>query len=162
MSQRRFAVMGENIFRIATKIMKDQTLCRLLHYTDRTPLSKEKPDVNGVDLLHKNILVVPKLPDEVETKENYIVVLFDNFIANGSNPDFKIATVRFNIICPFDEWLIEESSLRPYLMMQRIDELFNEEKIAGIGNLKFSNAEELIISPQLAGYNMEYVVDEFN
>lgn len=162
LSQRRFAVMGENIFRVATKLMKDQTLCRLLHYTDRTPLDKEKPNINGADLLHRNILVVPKPSDEILTKENFVVVLFDNFIPNGNNKDFKVATVRFDILCPFDEWLIEGSSLRPYLIMQRIDELFNEEKLAGIGNLHFEGAQELVVSPQLGGYNMEYSVDEFN
>ena len=162
MSQRRFAVMGDNIFQIAKKISKDQTICRLLHYTNRTPLSKDLPDIKGTDLLHKNILVVPKPPDELLTKENFIVVLFDNFILNGYNKDFKVSTVRFNIICPFDEWLIEEESLRPYLLMQQIDNLFNEHKLSGIGNLKFERAEELIISPQLGGYNMEYSVDEFN
>ena len=46
--------------------------------------------------------------------------------------------------------------------MQQIDSLFNEQKLSGIGNLKFERAEELIISPQLGGYNMEYSVDEFN
>ena len=162
MSQRRFAVMGDNIFQIAKKISKDQTICRLLHYTNRAPLSKDLPDIKGTDLLHKNILVVPKPPDELLTKENFIVVLFDNFTLNGYNKDFKISTVRFNIICPFDEWLIEEESLRPYLLMQQIDNLFNEHKLSGIGNLKFERAEELIISSQLGGYNMEYSVDEFN
>ena len=162
MSQRRFAVMGDNIFKIAKRLSRDQSICRLLHYTDRNPLSKEHPDIKGTELLHKNILVVPKPPDSLITKENFIVVLFDNFVIDGYNKDFKISTVRFNIICPFDEWLIEEESLRPYLLMQQIDSLFNEQKLSGIGNLKFERAEELIISPQLGGYNMEYSVNEFN
>ena len=103
MSQRRFAVMGDNIFQIAKRLSRDQSICRLLHYTDRNPLSKEHPDIKGTELLHKNILVVPKPPDSLITKENFIVVLFDNFVIDGYNKDFKISTVRFNIICPFDE-----------------------------------------------------------
>lgn len=154
--------MGENIFQIAKMISRDQTICRLLHYTNKNPLSKEYPDIKGTDLLHQNILVVPKPPDSLLTKENFIVVLFDNFVLDRYNKDFKISTVRFNVICPFDEWLIEEESLRPYLLMQQIDNIFNEKKLSGIGNLKFENAEELIISPQLGGYNMEYSVHEFN
>ena len=154
--------MGENIFQIAKMISRDQTICRLLHYTNKNPLTKKYPDIKGADLLHQNILVVPKPPDSLLTKENFIVVLFDNFVLDKYNKDFKISTVRFNIICPFDEWLIEEESLRPYLLMQQIDSIFNEKKLSGIGNLKFENAEELIISPQLGGYNMEYSVHEFN
>ena len=89
----------------------------MLHYTNKNPLSKEYPDIKGADLLHQNILGVPKPPDSLLTKENFIVVLFDNFVLDKYNKDFKISTVRFNIICPFDEWLIEEESLRPYLLM---------------------------------------------
>ena len=162
MSQRRVNVMGENIFEIAKRLSRNQRLCRLLHYTDTTPFSEEKPDVKGIDLLHKNILVVPKISDDILEKENFIIVLFDNFVIDDNNKDFKVTTVRFNIICPFDEWLLEENSLRPYLIMEEIDKMFNEEKLAGIGNLKFSNGEELIISPQLGGYNLEYSVHEFN
>lgn len=154
--------MGDNIFKVAVKLTKDKQLCRLLSYTDRSPLSKDKPEVNGADLLHRNILVVPKPPDELLTKENFVVVLFDNFVVDDANTDFKLATIRFNIICPFDEWLVEETALRPYLIMERIDNLFNGQKLAGIGNLKLETAEELVISPQLGGYNMEYSVHEFN
>jgi len=89
-------------------------------------------------------------------------VVFDNFYADGYNKDFKISVVQFNIICPYDEWLLEENSLRPYLLMERIDTLFNEHKLAGIGNLKFSRGEELIVSPQLGGYSLTYQVHEFN
>lgn len=162
MSQRRFAVMNDNIFKVVTKLTKDQELCRLLYYTDNDPLAADKPDIKGLELLNKNILVVPKIPDDVKTKENYIIVLFDNFIIDPSNQDFKIVTVRFDIICPFDEWLLESASLRPYLLMQRIDDLFNQQKLAGIGNLKFNSAEQLVLSPALGGYSMEYAVDEFN
>jgi hypothetical protein len=53
-TQRRFAVMGENLFRIANKLVNNQTLCRLLKYQDMDPLNPEAhEDVKGVDLLHK-------------------------------------------------------------------------------------------------------------
>lgn len=162
MSQRNFTIVGQNIFKIATSLCLDQNLCRLLYYTDRTPLSKDKPNLNGLDILHKNILIVPKPPDKDLEKNNYLVVLFDNFYQDSTNDDFKVSSVRFNIICPFDEWLIEEQSLRPYMIMERVDKLFNKKRISGIGTLKFSHAQELIISPQLGGYNMEYEIVEFN
>ena len=36
-TQRRFAVMGENTFRIANKLMSNQRICRLLKYHTRDP-----------------------------------------------------------------------------------------------------------------------------
>ena len=67
-TQRRFAVMGENTFKIASKLINNKKIPRLLKYQTRNPLlptdpitGKDQPNVDGVDLLHKQILIVPKI-----------------------------------------------------------------------------------------------------
>lgn len=162
MSQRRFAVMGDNTFKILNKLVNNQRICRLLKYQVRDPFSDKYEDVDGVDLLNKQILAVPKVFDASTEKMSYIIAVFDNFVVNQFNPDFKISTVRFDIACPYDEWLLDENSLRPYLIMQEIDNMFNQGKLAGIGNLQFHRADMLTLSPQLGGFSMEYKINEFN
>lgn len=162
MSQRRFAVMGDNTFKILNKLVNNQKICRLLKYQVRDPFSDKYEDVDGVDLLNRQILAVPKVFDASTEKMSYIVAVFDNFVVNQFNPDFKISTVRFDIACPYDEWLLDENSLRPYLIMQEIDNMFNQGKLAGIGNLQFHRADMLTLSPQIGGFSMEYKINEFN
>ena len=116
MSQRRFAVMGDNTFKILNKLVNNQRICRLLKYQVRDPFSDKYEDVDGIELLNKQILAVPKVFDASTEKMAYIVAVFDNFIVNQFNPDFKISTVRFDIACPYDEWVLDENSLRPYLI----------------------------------------------
>lgn len=161
-SQRRFAVMGENLFKIANKLVTNQTLCRLLKYQDPDPLNTEKyEDVNGVDLLHKQIIIVPKFPEEgIEC--SFVMAVFDNFTINPNNPDFKLTRIRFDVVCPYTEWIINENSLRPYLIMEEIDKLFNQAKLSGIGNLQFTHSTPLVLSPQIGGYSMYYQINEFN
>ena len=162
-SQRRFAVMGTNTFNIANKLMQNQNLCRLLKYQVRDPFDKEKyPDVDGIDLLNKQIMIVPKIFDDSTEKTSYIVAIFSNFTTNIINPDFKISTVRFDIACPYDEWVLNNKSLRPYLMMQEIDDMFNQAQMAGIGTLQFVRAESIVLTPQIGGYSMLYSINEFN
>ena len=162
-TQRRFAVMGTNTFEIANRIMQDQTICRLLKYPVRDALNKDKyPDVDGVDLINKQILIVPKIYDDSTEKMSYITAIFDNFIVNTLNPEFKLTTLRFDIACPYEEWLLDEKTLRPYLIMQRIDNLFNESRLAGIGTLQFQRADNLTLSPWLGGYSLRYKINEFN
>ena len=166
-TQRRFAVMGENTFRIANKIMSNQRVCRLLKYQTRNPFSeiendKPQPDVDGSDLINKQILIVPKIFDDSTEKMSYVVAVFDSFTVNSLNPEFKVSTVRFDIACPYDEWLLNEHSLRPYLLMQEIDTMFNEAKMAGIGTLQFYKASMLTLTPQIGGYSMWYKINEFN
>lgn len=161
-TQRRFAVMGENLFKIANKLVNNQKLCRLLKYQDLNPLDQEAhEDVNGVELLHKQIVLIPKYPED-GIEYSYVLAVFGDFSINPINPDFKLTQIRFDVVCPYTEWVINESSLRPYLIMEEIDKMFNQAKLSGIGNLQFINAEPLTLSPQLGGYSLHYQINEFN
>ena len=162
-SQRRFAVMGENAFNIANKLMQNQKLCRLLKYQVRDPFDEEKyKDVDGITLLNRQIMIMPKIFDDSTEKTSYIVAMFSNFVVNALNPDFKLSSIRFDIACPYDEWVLNDKSLRPYLMMQEIDDMFNGAKMAGIGTLQFVRAESIVLTPQIGGYSMIYQINEFN
>lgn len=162
-SQRRFAVMGDNTFKIANKLMSNKDLCRLLKYQVRDPLNKEKyPDVDGAELINRQILIVPKIFDDSTEKMSYVTALFSNFVVNQLNPEFKISTIRFDIACPYEEWLLDGRTLRPYLIMEEIDKMFNEAKMQGIGTLQFYRADALTLSPWIGGYSMVYQINEFN
>lgn len=162
-SQRRFAVMGANLLKILNKIIHNQKVCRLLKYQDMDPFeeTKDKPNVDGTELLHKQVIIVPKIPEDgIEC--SFIVIVFDNFTINPINPDFKLSRIRFDIVCPYSEWVINADNLRPYLLMQEIDSMFNQTKLNGIGNLQFTHSEPLTLSPQMGGYSMFYTINEFN
>ena len=161
--QRRFAVMGENLFKIANRLITNQKLCRLLKYQDPDPLAKDEdhPEVKGIDLLHKQIVIIPKFP-ESGIESSFVLAVFDNFTINPNNPDFKLTRIRFDVVCPYTEWVINEGTLRPYLIMEEIDSMFNQAKLSGIGNLQFTHSTPLVLSPQLAGYSMYYQINEFN
>lgn len=116
-TQRRFAVMGENLFRILNKIMNNQRICRLLKYQNENPFDESLPDVDGLDLIHKQICIIPKIPEPDGDERSFLTIFFDKYIVNTQNPDFKLSTIRFDIICPFNEWIVNDSNLRPYLIM---------------------------------------------
>lgn len=133
--QRRFAVMGENLFKVLDQLVQNQKICRLLKYQNSDPLSEELEDVDGIELLNKQIIIVPKIPENEDIECSYIIVVFDKYVVNPNNADYKLSTLRFEVVCPYEEWLINEDSLRPYLLMQEIDNTFNEAKLGGIGKL---------------------------
>lgn len=163
-TQRRFAVMGNNTFKVANTVMLNQKVCRLLKYQTKNPFDNtpEQPDVDGVDLINKQILIVPKIYDDSIEKMSYVVIIFNDYVVSEINPEFKMSTLRFDIACPYDEWLLNEKSLRPYLIMQEIDTMFNGSKLSGIGTLQFVSATPLVLSPWIGGYSMKYKIHEFN
>ena len=168
-TQRRFSVMGENTFKIANSLMTNKRICRLLKYQTRDPFNeidpitgKPQPDIDGTELINKQILIVPKIFDDSTEKMSYITAIFDSFTVNTFNPEFKLTTIRFDIACPYDEWILNSHSLRPYLIMEEIDKMFNQQQLAGIGNLEFVTASALTLSPYIGGYSMRYRINEFN
>ena len=162
-TQRRFSVMGMNAFNMANKLMQNQRLCRMLKYQVRDPFDEQKyEDVDGILLLNKQIMITPKIWDESTEKTSYVIALFESFTANVFNPDFKIDTISFDVACPYDEWVLDGQSLRPYLIMEEIDQMFNGAQMAGIGTLSFVTAERNVFTSQIGGYTMLYRVNEFN
>ena len=167
-NQRRFAVLGDNIFQITNKLAKNKRLCQLLVNTGRNPFDPKLAPVNGDDLIGRNILIVPKIPDDPEQPQNlkeelsYIVVMLSQFQLNPLNKEFKDIWIRFDIVCPQTQWALDEPSARPYLMMQEIDMMFNEQRISGIGRMQFLTAYPLVLSGYISGYTMQYGFDQFN
>ena len=162
-TQRRFAVMGNNAFNMANKLMQNQNVCRLLKYQVRDPFNEDKyENVDGILLLNKQIMITPKIWDESTEKTSYIVALFDTFVANAVNPDFKLDFISFDIACPYDEWVLSGNSLRPYLLMEELDKMFNGAQMEGIGTLQFVRADRNVFTSQIGGYTMKYKINEFN
>ena len=160
---RNFKAVGDNLFIITQKILEDEDICKLLYYTDKDPLSHENmTEEEKLNLLHKNILVVPKVPENDDVKGSYILILYDGFNINLQNPQFKDADLLFIIVCPPENWVINDNSLRPFMLMSRIDELFGNKKIANIGTLQFVKADRFVLNSQLTGYGLTYSTYEFN
>ena len=162
-TQRRFEVVGEDIFAILERITSDQDLLKLIKYMDKDPLSHPDLTENEIDeLLNKNILITPKILDTTIDLNNYIVILLNDYEVDRTNDEFKQVSIQFNVICPIEKWIINQKNLRPYMMMNRIDKLFNKKQLAGIGNLRFARAVPMELSPELSGYALVYVTYEFN
>ena len=74
---------------IVNMIMKNDRLKKMLHYTSRDCLSKPNLSQDeSLALFGKNIKIVPKLYVDGSVL-NYIIVSFDNFTQNGTNPEFR-------------------------------------------------------------------------
>lgn len=160
-TQRNFSTLGTDAFLIAEKMSSNQRLCRLLEYSNKNPFTDELPDLDGIDLIGKRIMLVPKISNEDAEKNSSIVIQFDNFMVNA-NPEFKVATIRFDILCPYGLWLLDEAALRPHMIMQEMDSMFNGARITGIGTLQFFSASIFNIDENIGGYTMTYKINDFN
>lgn len=162
MSERYFDSAGKDLMKIGIAIAKRQKLARLLVYPDGTPLSSDKPEVDGYSLIDKNIIFIPTIEDDETVTESTVMILLDRFWMNKGNPAFKGMRIRINVICPVRSWVINDRSLRPLMILSEIDKALNGSRFAGIGTLQLDDTNRLVISRHLAGYVVDYVCDTFN
>ena len=141
---------------IVNMIMKNERLKKMLYYTTRDCLSKPNlSEDESLDLFGKNIKIVPKLYVDGSVL-NYIIVSFDNFTQNGTNPEFRDNIIEFDIICHFDQWHMKDFELRPYKIAAELDSMFNGKHLTGIGELQFLGANQMILTDEYAGLCVMY------
>lgn len=140
---------------IVSKMIKNERLKRLLHYTTRDALERNNiTEDETLALFGKNIKIVPKLTVD-NSVLNYVIISFDNFTPSG-NPEFRDNIIEFDIICHFDQWNLKDFSLRPYKIAAEIDSMFNGKHLTGIGELNFLGANQIILTDEFAGLCLMY------
>ena len=103
------------------------------------------------------IRLEPKIKlNENEEVKSYIVISFDNFVPNATNPEFRDCIVMIDVICHTDYWDVGNFRLRPLKIAGYIDGILNGCKLSGIGKFQFAGCNELILDDNLSGYCLMY------
>ena len=152
-----FISIEKDMGTIVNQMLDNNRLKRLLYYPTKDCLMRENlDDDQTLELISDGyIRMVPKLYVDKEVL-NYIIVSFDNFTPNMTNPEFRDNIISFDIICHFDQWQMENFQLRPYKIAAEIDTLFNNRHLSGIGELQFLGANQLLLNDEFAGLALMY------
>lgn len=143
---------------IVDSMLKNQRLAKLLHYTTSDCLNKPNLSVEERNaLIGKEIKNVPKLTVD-GTLLNYLIISFDNFTLNNTNPQFRDNIIEFDIICHFDQWELQDFALRPYKIAAEIDTMLNGKYLTGIGRVEFLGANQMVLTDEYAGLCLMYAV----
>ena len=126
--------------------------------SDNPNYLKKVQNMSIKDLLDEGyIRLNPKLTfDEHEEVRSYILLSYDNFTPNETNPEYRDCTVSFDVICHTDEWVLDNYQLRPIKIVGFIDGILNNTKLSGIGTFNFMGCNELLLSEDLSGYTLMY------
>lgn len=154
--QSSFLSMEKDMGIITNMVLKNPRLKKLLYYTTNDCLSRPAlTEDQSLELFGKNIRIVPKLFIDSSVL-NYVVISFDNFAPNMTNPEFRDNMIHFEIICHFDQWKLKDFQLRPYRIAAEIDSMFNDKHLTGIGTLQFVGADQIVLNAEYAGLDLIY------
>ena len=151
-----FLSLEKDMHLIANMLLRNPRLKKMLYYTTPDCLDKKAvSEDEAIAMFGKNIKMVPKLIVD-NSVLNYIIVSFDNFTPNVTNPEFRDNIIEFDIICHFDQWTMKDFQLRPYKIAAEIDSMFNDKHLTGIGTLQFLGANQMILTDEYAGLCLMY------
>jgi len=151
MPKSSFLMVDKDMGIIAKQLLSNPRLKRLLYYTTEDALDRpDLTDEQSVELFGKNIKNVPKLYVDGSVL-TYIIINFDNFTPNRTNPEFRDHIIEFDIICHYNQWTLKDFQLRPYRIAAEIDSMFNGKHLTGIGKTEFLGANQIILTDEFAG-----------
>jgi hypothetical protein len=141
---------------IMQEILKNERLKQLLFYTSDDALLKPrlKPE-ESLSLIGKNIKNIPKIYIDSEVL-NYLIINFDNFTPNPTNPEFRDNIIEFDILCHFNQWQLKDFKLRPYRIAAEIDSMFDGKHLTGIGKLEFLGGTLIAQNDEFGGVALLY------
>ena len=125
---------------------------------ENNEIYKEKIKISLKEMFDKGyISLIPKIKfEEHEEVKAYLMISFDSFSPNDTNPYFRDCIVNFDIICHTDYWDLGDYEVRPIKIAGYIDGILNECKLSGIGTFNFLGCNQLILNQDLSGYTLSY------
>lgn len=141
---------------IVDRICENERLKRLLYYT--TPDAMERPDLTDdqmYELFKKNIKLIPKVYVDGSVL-NYLIISFDKFVTNETNPEFRNNLIEFDIVCNFDQWHLKDYQLRPFRIAAELDSMLSDTRLTGIGKLEYVDAELFVLNDYYGGVCLTY------
>ena len=161
MSIRNSSELGTNLLKIATKLISNQRLLRLLKYTDNNPFDNNKEDVEPKNILHKNIRVVPLVNEKEDNTESTIVLVYGAGTVQD-NAEFKHLSLSVLVYVPLSEWTLNDINLRPFLIMSEIEKELKGKRVESLGTITYGGFELELVTDIMSCYKMEFSIDVFD
>ena len=156
--QKNFATVEQDFQKIVERIFENQDVLKMLYYNTSDCTTKE--DIIDETILKEisdnNVRIIPNLKIP-ENKGSIIVITFNNFLPNQSNPKFMDNAIFMDVLCPIDTWMMDNYMMRPFRIMNELQTSFDKQKLNGIGVVNFITADLLTLG-DYAGYQMSYSV----
>lgn len=159
MAVRNCRDIGENLQRIVSRLMANNTLVNLLYYTDKDPYSKPfLTDEEKRKLIYEKLIkVVPRVGPK-ETANSLIAIRVPRARTNMENEEFKDLAIEIEIFVPLTQWFIKDTNLRPFAIMGEIQDSLNGKSINGLGKMIGGDFDLNYMTEEVSCYTQSFVL----
>lgn len=162
MAVRDSAEIGPLLYKIASTLLKDNNLKRLLFFSDSNPLDISRELPSDASILNTYIKVVPLVKEEESTTRGVLVIAVSDGIPSTSNTEFKNLRFEIFIYTPLSTWVINDITLRPFLIISEIEKTLADKRINNFGILQYDGFTRQYLSEHYSCYKMEFSLNAFN
>lgn len=150
----RFINSGENLQIVASRILENDNLVKLLTRNSRNAISDESPvtDKERAEAMAKNITTIPVIDKDIDINTLIAVQIADIVPMNQG----LMYSLVFDILCNVEVWNLNGYIQRPYAIMNELDQMFTNTKMKSMGPATFLGATSLKINERMLGYTMMF------
>lgn len=151
-----FKDIGMKMNKVIQMLLSSQDLAKLLYYNEYDPLSQ--PDISNTgSLINTKIFPYLKYPDAETTAGSRLLLYFRDIQSYKKNIGFRELKLFIEVLCHEEVWLVD-SNIRPFLIMEEIDKLFNHGEVEelSIRHIEYMTADIKKYSEYFDGFFMVY------
>lgn len=160
---RNLEELGPNLQKIVKHLMNNQSLLKLLYYTDKDPLSGDNLTQEQIqnEVYEKLIKIIPRVGPK-ETAKSLISLRVVRGNLNRSNDEFRDIQINIEVFVPLTQWIIKDSNLRPFAIMGEIQKSLCGKKINGLGQISGGDFSINFLTEEISCYEMSFDIMEYD
>lgn len=160
---RNLGELGDNLQKIVTRLLSNQNLLKLLYYSDKDPLSNEDLTSEQIknEVFEKLVKIVPRVGPK-ETAQSLISLRVVRGITNRQNAEFRDFSLGIEVFVPLTQWIIKDSSLRPFCIMGEIQKSLNGKNINGLGRIQGGDFSLNFLTEEISCYEMSFDIVDYD
>ncbi len=155
--------LGENAQKIMKRLLANQTLLKLLYYTDKDPLSQ--PDLTNEQIQNEVFETLVKITPRVgpkETSHSIVTMRITRGRENDENSEFKDVSINIEVFVPLTQWIIKDVQLRPFAILGEIQESLNGKTINGLGKLTGGDFDLNFLTEEISAYEQYFYLTSYD
>ena len=160
---RNLEELGPNLQKIVKHLMSNQSLLKLLYYTDKDPLDGDNLTQEQIqnEVYEKLIKIIPRVGPK-ETAKSLISLRVVRGNLNRSNDEFRDIQINIEVFVPLTQWIIKDSNLRPFAIMGEIQKSLCGKKINGLGKISGGDFSINFLTEEISCYEMSFDIMEYD
>lgn len=154
--------IGENLMKIVKRLLANQTLLKLLYYTDEDPLSHKDLTEEQIrkEVFEKLVKIVPRVGPK-DTAQSLIAIRVVEASKNPQNGEFRDIELAIEVFVPLTQWILKGTNLRPFAILGEIENSLDGKLVNGLGRISGGDFSINFLTEEISCYEQTFEIIQY-